>query len=115
MAYETHNHAEPTTQHQPQPSWNTHIDSTTKKANNTLVVLKRNISSCPSKIKAHTMLYNSGETNGACVVWDPVAKRNIYALEMVQRRAARFTLGDYRTIMQQRYQHVTDRSGAGPP
>jgi hypothetical protein len=33
----------------------------------------------------------------ACVMWDPVVKRNIFALEMVQRRAARFTLGDYRT------------------
>ena len=79
-------------------SWNTHIESTTKKANNTLAFLKRNISSCPAKIKAqcYTTLVRP-IMEYACVVWDPVAQRNIYALEMVQRRAARFTLGDYRT------------------
>ena len=34
----------------------------------------------------------------ACLVWDPVTRQNIYALEIVQHMAARFTLGDYRTI-----------------
>jgi hypothetical protein len=79
-------------------SWNTHIDSTTKKANNILAFLKRNINSCPSKIKVqcYTTLVRP-IMEYACVVWDPVAKRNIFTLEMVQRRAARFTLGDYRT------------------
>jgi hypothetical protein len=57
-------------------SWKTHIDSTTKKANNTLAFLKRNISSCPSKIKAQcytTLVRQIMEY--ACVVWDPVAQR----------------------------------------
>jgi hypothetical protein len=31
-----------------------------------------------------------------CLEWDPVAQRNIYALEMVQRIPSRFTVGDYR-------------------
>ena len=71
---------------------------TTKKANNTLAFLKRNITSRPTKIKAQcytTLIRPIMEY--ACVVWDPVAQQNIYALEIVQRRAARFTFGDYRT------------------
>jgi hypothetical protein len=32
-----------------------------------------------------------------CVIWDPVTQKNIRELEMVQRRAARFVTGDYRT------------------
>ena len=31
----------------------------------------------------------------ACTVWDPYTQGNIYKLEMVQRRAARFVLGRY--------------------
>ena len=33
-------------------SWNSHVDATTKKANNSLSFLRRNISSCPPTIKA---------------------------------------------------------------
>ena len=33
----------------------------------------------------------------ACIIWDPVTQKNIRELEMVQRRAARFVTGDYRT------------------
>jgi len=31
------------------------------------------------------------------IIWDPVTQNNIRELEMVQRRAARFVTGDYRT------------------
>ena len=34
----------------------------------------------------------------ACIIWDPVTQKNIRELEMVQRRAARFVTGYYRTI-----------------
>ena len=33
----------------------------------------------------------------ACIIWDPVPQKNIRELEMVQRKAARFVTGDYRT------------------
>ena len=33
-------------------SWNKHVDETTKRANNTLAFLRRNISRCPSEIKS---------------------------------------------------------------
>jgi hypothetical protein len=33
----------------------------------------------------------------ACVVWDPITRKNITELERVQRKAARFVMGDYKT------------------
>jgi hypothetical protein len=33
----------------------------------------------------------------ACVVWDPITQKNITELERVQRKAARFVMGDYKT------------------
>ena len=79
-------------------SWNNHIGTVTKKANNINAFLSRNISSCPSNIKArcYTTLVRP-IMEYACVIWDPVTQRNIRDLEMVQRRAARFVIGDYRT------------------
>ena len=32
-----------------------------------------------------------------CVVWDPITQKDTNKIEMVQRRAARFVYGDYRT------------------
>ena len=79
-------------------SWNHHIGTVTKKANNINAFLSRNISSCPSKIKAqcYTTLVRP-IMEYACIIWDPVTQKNIRELEMVQRRAARFVTGDYRT------------------
>ena len=79
-------------------SWNHHIGTVTKKANNINAFLSRNISSCPSKIKSqcYTTLVRP-IMEYACIIWDPVTQKNIRELEMVQRRAARFVTGDYRT------------------
>jgi hypothetical protein len=53
-------------------SWNTHISSVAKKANNNRVFLSRNISSCPKKIKAQCYLTLVRPImEYACVVWDP--------------------------------------------
>lgn len=79
-------------------SWNTHIGTVTQKANNINAFLRRNISSCPSKIKEQcyvTLVRPIMEY--ASVIWDPVTQSNINQLEMVQRRAARFVTGDYKT------------------
>jgi hypothetical protein len=79
-------------------SWNHHIGTVIKKANNINAFLSRNISSCPSKIKAqcYTTLVRP-IMEYACIIWDPVTQKNIRELEMVQRRAARIVTGDYRT------------------
>ena len=37
-------------------SWNAHVDATTKKANNSLAFLRRNLASCPKDIKAQSYL-----------------------------------------------------------
>ena len=54
-------------------SWNHHIGTVTKKANNINAFLSRNISSCPSKIKAqcYTTLVRP-IMEYACIIWDPV-------------------------------------------
>jgi hypothetical protein len=77
--------------------WNDHVDSMTKKANNSLSFLRRNISSCPSDIKAQC--YKSlvrPIMEYASPAWAPYTSTNINKLEAVQRRAARFVTGDYR-------------------
>ena len=77
--------------------WNEHVDSTTKKANNSLAFLRRNIASCPKAIKSQC--YKSlvrPILEYASPAWDPHTAQNINKLEAVQRRAARFVTGDYR-------------------
>ena len=77
-------------------SWDTHIDKITKKANSTLAFLGRNISRCPTSIKAQcysTLVRPTIEY--ASSVWSPAKKETINKLEAVQRRAARFATGDY--------------------
>ena len=79
-------------------SWNTHNSSVAKKANNNRAFLSRNISSCPKKIKAQCYLTLVRPImDYACMVWDPITQKNITELERVQRKAARFVLGDYKT------------------
>ena len=78
-------------------SWKEHVDAATKKANNSLAFLSRNLSSCPRNIKAQcyetivrpTLEYTS-------TVWDLFTKRNIKKVEAVQRRAPRFSFSYYR-------------------
>ena len=81
----------------PNMSWNAHIEMTTRKANNTLAFLRRNLHSCPRATKE--TCYKSlvrPQLEYASTVWDSHTKSNINALEMVQRRAARFVSGNYR-------------------
>lgn len=77
-------------------SWNTHVDAVTKKANNTLAFLRRNIGSCPQTAKERAFTTFVRPTiEYAAAIWDPPTQRNINALEMVQRRGARFVMNDY--------------------
>ena len=45
---------------------------------------------------ANAMKYGT-ELMNECAVWDPYAQANIYELEMLQRRAARFVFQKYRS------------------
>ena len=78
--------------------WNSHIDATAMKANNSLAFLRRNIATCPIPVKAQaykTLVRPILEY--AAAAWDPHTDTNIRRLESVQRRAARFVHGDYKT------------------
>ena len=79
-------------------SWKPHVDAKTKAANNSLAFLRRNLTTCPQYIKAQcykTLVRPILEY--AAPVWDPHTNNNINQLEAVQRRAARFITGDYRS------------------
>ena len=79
-------------------TWNAHVDATSKKANNSLAFLRRNLASCPRDIKAQSyQALVRPILEYASTSWDPYTKSNIQQLEAVQRRAARFLTGDYRT------------------
>ena len=76
--------------------WNQHINNICQKANNTLAFLRRNlrINSPDLKAKAYKALVRPLVEYGT-TVWDPSTNKCIHQLEMVQRRAARFTLNRY--------------------
>ena len=76
--------------------WNNHINNISNKANSVLGLLKRNLSHCPLDVK--TTAYKAlvrPKLEYSSVVWDPHHQCDIDKLESVQRRAARFCLGDY--------------------
>ena len=78
--------------------WNKHVDDVSKKANNSLAFLRRNVSSCPQDVKAQcykTLVRPILEY--AAPVWDPYTATNITKLEAVQRLPARFVTGDFKT------------------
>ena len=77
--------------------WGEHINKVAKKANSTLAFLCRNLRYCPSKLKE--LAYNSlvrSTLEYASTVWDPHLVKDIMKLEAVQRRAARFVVGNFR-------------------
>ena len=77
-------------------NWNTHIRQVTSKANKILGYVKRNLKVNAPKIKEKA--YNSMVrplVEYSAVVCDPHTLTNIDQVEMVQRRAARWTLNRY--------------------
>ena len=74
-----------------------HVETTSRKANNSLAFLRRNLTSCPKDIKSQayqTLVRPILEY--ASPAWDPFTQKDINQLEAVQRRAARFVMSDYR-------------------
>ena len=73
-------------------TWNDYIDITTKKASQTLNLIRRNFSSCPTHV--HEQCYKTLVRlwlEYTLSVWDNSVKRNINKVESVRRNAARFT------------------------
>lgn len=85
-------------------TWNNHIDQICAKANRTLGFVKRNIrSKDPTLRETAFKALVRPLVEYASPVWSPYTKKNIHKIEMVQRRAARWTVGNYST-----YASVTD-------
>ena len=78
--------------------WSSHITKITKKATTTLNFLRRNLKNFPAECRktAYASLVRSILDYGQ-IVWDPYLKQDAERLERVQRQAARFMTGDYRT------------------
>lgn len=80
-------------------NWSTHIEAVTKKVNNSLAFLRRNIYQCPRQTKVMCyMLYTTlvrPQMEYASMIWDPRNMTNIIRLERIQRRAARFVTENY--------------------
>jgi len=78
--------------------WDQHITNIVKKANSALWFLKRNLKHCPQQCRRSAYLSLVRSTlEYSSSVWDPYLKKNINRLEKVQRQAARFVSGDYRS------------------
>jgi hypothetical protein len=77
-------------------SWKTHITEACKKANRTLGFVRRNLYMATPEIKkrAYVTLVRP-HLEYASAVWDPHYQCYIDEVEKIQRRAARFSLGDY--------------------
>ena len=78
--------------------WSTHITNVAKKASSTLGFLRRNLRYCPQECKktAYIALVRS-TMEYAATVWDPYSIIDANKLERIQRQAARFITGDYKT------------------
>ena len=78
-------------------SWQLHINNVTKKANRILGLLQRNLRGCSKKMRqqAYISLVRP-HLECSCAVWSPYITKDISRVEMVQRRAARFVLQNYR-------------------
>ena len=77
-------------------AWKLHVDRTVKKGNSTLGFLRCNLRVSNEEVK--TAAYRSivhPMLEYCSTIWNPYQKDQIYKLEMVQRRAARYTTNRY--------------------
>ena len=78
--------------------WRTHINNICKKANFTLGFIRRNLRHCPQPCRknAYLALVRS-KVEYLSIILDPYLQTDKDRLERVQRSAARFITGDYRS------------------
>ena len=68
----------------------------TNKANSVRGFLQRNLAKCTKHVKSLSYTtFVCPILDYACTVWSPYYQSNIYSIEMVQRRAARFVLNKF--------------------
>ena len=78
-------------------SLKTHIDRITKKSNSMLGFLRRNLRSCNEETKSNAYFSMVMSNLQYCSsVWSPHHNDQIHKIEMVQRRAARYTTNHFR-------------------
>ena len=78
-------------------SWKTHIDRITKKSNSMLGFLRQNLISCSEETQSNAYFSMVRSNLEYCSsVWSPHNKDQIYKIEMVQRRASRYTTNRFR-------------------
>ena len=77
-------------------SWGEHVGNTAAKANRTLGFLRRNLWFCPKEVKttAYSTLVRPLLEYASCT-WDPHKTGQVNKLEGIQRKAARFCVGDF--------------------
>ena len=79
--------------------WTKHYNNICAKANSTLAFLQRNISGCPTDVKAKCVnTFVRPILEYGCCVWDPHHQKHIEQIEKIQRRAARFVTSNYTLI-----------------
>lgn len=78
--------------------WTNHINNICKKASSTVGFIRRNLKHSPAKCRRTTYisLVRSTLEYGA-TIWDPYLQSDIDQIEKVQRNAARFISGDYKS------------------
>ncbi len=78
-------------------NWDKHIGKISSKASQSLGMLRRNLSSCPTEVKrqAYTTITRPKLEYASCA-WSPHTAKCKKQLESVQNAAARFCTGDYR-------------------
>ena len=76
--------------------WSPHISSVVSKAHQRLGFLRRNLRGCPLRYKsiAYQALVRSN-LEYCAPIWDPTKKSDIYNLERIQRRSARWATNTY--------------------
>ena len=76
--------------------WGEHVNTIVNKASRVLGVVRRNLHSCPTNLKAtaYKSLVRPCLEN-TCTVWDPATATLTDKIEAVQRKAARFVCRDY--------------------
>ena len=85
-------------------SWSTHFLGIIGHATSALAFFQRNIGQCSHDVKIKCYLtYIHLIIEYAAVIWSPHLQNNIYQIEMVQRKAARFVFNDH-----SRHSSVTD-------
>ena len=78
-------------------SFNTHVDTISKKAKCTKAFFSRNLSHTSQKVKeAVYTTFIRPTVEFAASSWDPHTQRNTKKIEQVQRSSARFVMGDHR-------------------